>query len=260
MLMRVMSQIPGLKHERSGGYRRLSDLAYSKLRYAISEGQISAGSRLVELELCKTLKVGRTPIHDALLRLAGDGLVESVPGAGFFVRNLTLEDIVMAYEIRAALECLALRIAGQHGFSDMKLIELERQCDRMDQANREGDVRGVAEADFLFHQNLIALAGSPQLENAIRGSHLQFLTWSRSMGAEHYLDESRGLGDEHRAIVHQLRARNITEAQRLLGHQIQHGVDRRVREIQSTPQGGSMVRNLKSMGEFLQPGDAHAQP
>lgn len=239
--------------EQNGGYRRLSDLAYSKLRYAISEGQITAGTRLVELELCKTLKVGRTPIHDALLRLAGDGLVESVPGAGFFVRHLTLEDIVMSYEIRIALESLAIRIAGQHGFSDMKLMELERQCNLMDEATRAGDIRAVAQADFHFHQLIIALAGSPQLENAIRSSHLQFLTWSRSMDAGRYLEESRSMGEQHRAIVNHLRARNTAEAGRLLAQQVRLGLDRRMQEIRASSQGGSVVENPKILGEFLDP-------
>src|SRR5580692_1466206 len=93
------------------GGGRLSDQAYQRLSYAIIEGEIPAGSRLVELELSRKYKVGRTPIHDALVRLAADGLVKSVPNAGFLVRSFTFEDLEVTQEIRCELESLAIRIA-----------------------------------------------------------------------------------------------------------------------------------------------------
>jgi len=201
---------------KAAGVHRLSDLAYSKLRYAISEGQLAAGTRLVELELTRTVKMGRTPIHDALVRLVGDGLVESVPNAGFFVRHLTLEDVEMNYEIRAALECLAVRVACRHGFSDMKLIELEHACELMAEAHANKDPRASAQADYHFHQALIALANSPRLEAAIRASHMLFLTWSRSVPTETYLKINAEVLEEHRRIVEALRQRNSTEAELLL--------------------------------------------
>src|SRR5262245_47572346 len=110
-------------------HARLSDVAYSKLRYSITEGQLLPGARLVELELCRSLKMGRTPIREALLRLEGDGLIESVPNAGFSVKYITLEDIDETYKIRAALECLAVRLAIERGFPDAKLDQMEQMCD-----------------------------------------------------------------------------------------------------------------------------------
>jgi GntR family transcriptional regulator of vanillate catabolism len=236
---------------RAAGVHRLSDLAYNRLRYMISEGQIAAGTRLVELELTRTLKMGRTPIHDALVRLVGDGLVESVPNAGFFVRHLTLDDVEINYEIRAALEGLAVRVACRRGFSDLMLIELERACDMMAQAHANKNPRASAQADFHFHQALIALAGSPRLEAAIRASHMLFLTWSRSMPSETYLTINAEVLEEHRRIVEALRQRNAAEAERILYDSFV-GNKARLQAQARSATGNQALRKLSVLGEFGQ--------
>ncbi|MBI4028470.1 MAG: GntR family transcriptional regulator [Verrucomicrobia bacterium] len=241
------------KRDRNAGFSRLSDLAYSKLRYAISEGQIGAGERLVELELCKTLKMGRSPIHDALLRLTGDGLVESVPNAGFHVRHLTWEDIEMAYEIRAALECLALRLACRRGFSDMRLAELERACDLHREAVRRRDTRAAAHADFHFHRGIIALANSARLETAIRSSHIQFFTWSRSVPAGDYLTVSEPVVDEHQKIVELLKQRKGDEAEKALSHHISGVAHERLKKLARSTNLNQMLRGVSVLGDFAQP-------
>ena len=235
--------------EAPSGLGRLSDQAYIKLRYAVTEGQLPAGTRLVELELSRNLKMGRTPIHDALLRLVGDGLVESVPNGGFFVRHLTLEDVEMNYEIRAALECLAVRVACRQGFSDMKLIELEHACEMMAQAHENKDPRASAQADFHFHQALMALANSPRLEATIRASHMLFLTWSRSVPAETYLKVNAEVLEEHRKIVEALRQRNAAEAERLLQDSLV-GNEARLRVQARSSTMSEVLRKVSVLGEF----------
>lgn len=235
------------------GANRLSDHAYNKLRYAISEGQIPAGTRLVELELSRKLNMGRTPIHDALVRLVGDGLVENVPNAGYFVRHLTLEDIQMNYEIRAALECLAVRVACRQGFSDLRLIEMEHACDQMARAQANKDPRSSAQADYQFHQALIALANSPRLEAAIRASHMMFLTWSRAVAADTYLRINADVLEEHRQIVEALRQRNSAEAERLLQKSFLHNEDR-LKLLLRSGALSEVLGKVRVLGEFGQDG------
>lgn len=250
MLPRAMANFSS-PQGKAAGVHRLSDLAYSKLRYAISEGQLAAGTRLVELELSRTFKMGRTPIHDALVRLVGDGLVESVPNSGFFVRHLTLEDVQMNYEIRAALECLAVRVACRHGFSDMRLFEMEHACDLMAEAHAKNDPRASAQADFRFHQALIALANSPRLEAAIRASHMLFLTWSLSVPSETYLKLNAEVLNEHRQIVEALRQRNSAEAERLLQKSFLNNEGRLKEQARYVAKSDAM-RKLRVLGEFGQ--------
>jgi len=229
---------------------RLSDQAYGELRHAITEGQIPAGARLVELELAKRLKVGRTPLHDALLRLAGDGLVESVPNAGFFVRQLTLEDVEMAYEIRRALEGLAVRLACQRGFSDLRLHAVEEACETHAEAIAARKPWETAHADFQFHQTILALASSPQLESTIRRSHMTFFTWSRSLPPEVYLRLNEAVVGEHRQLVEALRRRDAAAAEKVLEHHFLGARQQRLREFARYAKPADTLRKVRVLGAF----------
>lgn len=102
-------------------------------------------------------------------------MAQNVPNAGYFVRHLTIEDIQMNCETRAALECLAVRVACRQGFLGLRLIEMESSCDLMARAHENKDPRASAQADYQFHQALIALASSPRLEAAT-------VSWANTAG------------------------------------------------------------------------------
>src|SRR6201986_5339938 len=72
-------------------------------REAVLGGRVSAGERLNEVQLSKTLSVSRTPVRAAVQALAGEGLLDYAPNRGFTVREFPLPAIVDAYDIRAAL-------------------------------------------------------------------------------------------------------------------------------------------------------------
>jgi DNA-binding GntR family transcriptional regulator len=202
------------------GFDRLSDRAYSQLHQAITEGEIAAGTRLTELRLCKLLKMGRSPVREALLRLAGDGLVEAVPNAGFFVRCITLEDIEESYQIRLALECLAVRVACQKGFSDLRLMDLERACERASQSSLDHDPRGAELADLQFHQALIALANSRRLEAAVRSNHLQIFNLQPHPETAARQETTQRVLDEHLQILSALRRRDARATEKILNDHI----------------------------------------
>jgi DNA-binding GntR family transcriptional regulator len=185
--------------------------------------------------------------------LQRDGLVESVPNAGFHVRPLTWEDIEMAYEIRAALECLSVRLACRRGFSEMRLAELEHSCEIHREAVRRKDTRAAAHADFHFHRAIIALANSARLETAIRSSHLQFFTWSRSVPADDYLRVSEPVLDEHQEIVELLKQRKGDQAEKALFHHIAGVAHERLKELARSTNLNQMLRGVSVLGEFIPP-------
>src|SRR5262249_61557595 len=88
--------------------RPLREDVHAALRARIVEGQFPPGSRLQDVQLAGELGVSRTPIREALLRLAGEGLVESDPNRGFLVAPLRREEILETYPVVWALECQAL--------------------------------------------------------------------------------------------------------------------------------------------------------
>src|SRR5512145_3527967 len=90
----------------------LSDSIALKLRNLIVDGHLPAGARINEVHLSQQLGVSRTPLREALARLAQEGALRSVARIGYFVRPLTVEEFDQLYDIRPILDPEALRLAG----------------------------------------------------------------------------------------------------------------------------------------------------
>src|SRR5881275_1580644 len=114
---------------------------------AIVSGELEPGSVLRQEQLSERFGVSRTPVREALRRLAALGLVSFVPNRGVRVRTLSRNELWEAFMVRAELESLATEIAAPKMTSD-DLVELERaeaEFSRATQAlrsrPREGDDR-----------------------------------------------------------------------------------------------------------------------
>jgi DNA-binding GntR family transcriptional regulator len=92
---------------------RASDRAYAALREDILGGQLVPGTALGEVEQSERLGVSRTPLREALARLAADGLVTGDAGRGMAVTELSPASVVDLFELRQALECHAAALAAR---------------------------------------------------------------------------------------------------------------------------------------------------
>ncbi|MCU1514632.1 MAG: GntR family transcriptional regulator [Microbacteriaceae bacterium] len=92
---------------------RASDRAYSLLREEILSGELPAGALLAEVEQSTRLGVSRTPLREALSRLAADGLVSTHSGRGVVVTDVSIERVTELFEVRQALEEQAARLAAR---------------------------------------------------------------------------------------------------------------------------------------------------
>src|ERR1700743_2169352 len=113
----------------SAGGMRAGNRALSvmdRVRESILGGTMSAGERLNEVQLSKALSVSRTPVRASLQALAGEGLLDYAPNRGFTVREFPLPAIVDAYDIRAALEGVAIRFAAERGLVAQEKEIIER--------------------------------------------------------------------------------------------------------------------------------------
>ena len=91
-----------------------SEYVFRALRDAIHEGRLTQGARLREEEVARWLGVSRTPVREALGRLAARGLVQEAPGRGLVVVELTKRQVIELYAMRKILEGAAARFAAQH--------------------------------------------------------------------------------------------------------------------------------------------------
>jgi DNA-binding GntR family transcriptional regulator len=130
------------------------DHAYEQIWRQLITGARKPGERLSDVELAAQLGVSRTPVRQALQRLVQDELVRSDPRRGFWVREFTPTDVHEMYDVRAALEALAV----QQGAANLRPADLREQCDRIAALRTQlaaDPVVPFLQHDFQFHNLLI---------------------------------------------------------------------------------------------------------
>jgi DNA-binding GntR family transcriptional regulator len=105
-----------MTQEKSGDEAAVSQSqrAYERLRDEIVAWELQPGAHLNEVQLAERLSVSRTPLREALQRLARDGLVTIIPGRGALVAQLALQDVVHLFQMREALEPYAARLCARN--------------------------------------------------------------------------------------------------------------------------------------------------
>ena len=140
------------------------------LRELLLSGAFAPGERVAELRLVEELGVSRTPLRIALMTLEHEGLLETLPGGGFVVRQFTRRDIDDAIELRGVLEGTAARLAAERLDSDAELDALRELCSEMDGIVRVHSIEALTEyveVNQEFHDGFRDLAKSPQLDRAL---------------------------------------------------------------------------------------------
>lgn len=140
-------------------------VAYEVIRSSIIRGQFKAGERLKEAEIATMTGVSRTPVREALRRLAAEGFVQIRPGSGAVVNRWTRSEAAELFEIRAALEALGAGVAAQRAGPE-GISRLEALCDRMESAARTGGVDFLEKFSILnteFHATILEMSGNAQL-------------------------------------------------------------------------------------------------
>ena len=142
--------------------RLLRDDVYSRLRDAIVDGTLAPGEQLRDVELAAWLGVSRTPVREALLRLADAGLVVAQPGRSTTVSSLDMRAIRDARDVVAAMHELAVREAvGSLTKADLKAMRDANR--RFRTALEEKDLEAALRADDELHGVLVAVAANRAL-------------------------------------------------------------------------------------------------
>lgn len=143
-----------------------SQRVYADVRRRILALEWPPGARVVELEIAAHHGVSRTPVHEALQRLAEEGLVEIFQRVGTFVSRIPVDELEEAMLARTALEVALVEKAAsriQRAHIDLlgKLLEQQRQCATND------DYTGFLDADDGFHAFIADIAGCPRIWRTI---------------------------------------------------------------------------------------------
>lgn len=205
--------------------------AYARLLEAIIRGDVAVDLPLSERGLSENFGIGRTPVREAIKDMVREGVLETHPTRGTFVRQFTLRDVQEIYQIRYAIEGLAVFLAAEHGPSEAlsgyglgfrKALELPDKT----------TVPEVYDHGAEFHLEIFRCAGNHNLFEIYRPIRLRFRI---ALGLPRHRDPQRVFESvrEHLKILEAIEARNGELAQKLMCDHLHKGLEARTRMFQS---------------------------
>jgi DNA-binding GntR family transcriptional regulator len=195
------------------------DYAYEEIwKHVIMIGG-SEEQRLSDVTLSEQLGMSRTPVRQALERLVQEGLVRSDPRRGFWTNTFTAQDIHEIYDLRGALEVLAVRLAAPH----LSQEDLKAHLEALYAVRAELDTNPVLrflQVDIRFHMLITRASNNGRLIHSLsllRSQHTMF-----QMQDTYYPKRMEIALNEHEQILLAMLAGNIDEAADCLTRHIQH--------------------------------------
>jgi len=211
----------------------LKTRTYDRLKRMILDGRLRPGQKLAERELGAQLKVSRTPVREAMSRLVQEGLVESRPRRGHFVRAIDAAAVADLYDLREALERYAVKLALKRRTpSDLAALDrLARSLRRFagDAVQSEAEIR---EAQGV-HELLVRAAHDGFLEAMLTQlyNRLQLFVWIDAL----YEDEAPKTRAEHAAIIAAFKAGDEAKLLKLLGAHLRQSKANVLRALRTRP-------------------------
>ncbi len=211
--------------DRSLQIESVVDQVYDAIRKRIADDTLPRGMRLHQEELAAELGVSRTPVREALRRLAAEGLVEMRTNRGARVADLEPSDIRMPYEARLVVEPGAARLAAGRGQAD---AHARMQAAIAAQRRAIPDVKATFTANREFHLALVHASGNPFLVRIVEQ------LWLRRIGApiyEHQAETPERMhadADEHEQILRAIEAGDGRAAESLTRRHVADAMRRSV--------------------------------
>lgn len=144
------------------GVRTPTAMVRERIEHMVLSGELKAGERLNENALAAELKVSRGPVREATRILAEAGLLTIIRNRGAFVREISLEEVLHVYDIRAGLARVAGRLAALRATPD-GIADLEALWQAMEEARISRDSDRYYDINRVFHARIVEMTGNPKL-------------------------------------------------------------------------------------------------
>ncbi|RAG80352.1 GntR family transcriptional regulator [Streptacidiphilus pinicola] len=199
--------------------RSLREQVTHALRAALVAGELRPGIVYSAPALAAEFGVSATPVREAMLDLAKEGLVEVVRNKGFRVIGLTEQDLDDFTEIRELIEIPATVRVARTATAE-QLEPLRAHAREIVTAAREGDLVAYIEADRRFHLGLLALHGNRHLVDTVR----ELRSRSRLYGLQALVSAGRLVdsAEEHERLLDAMLARDLVAVERLTAEHLGH--------------------------------------
>jgi len=201
----------------------LIDSVYARLRDLILSNVLQAGQKLVDRELAERLGVSRTPVREALGRLAMMGLVEARSRRGYYVKQYTAEEMTDLYDFRRILEVSAARLAARNAETH-QLKEFERILAESEKlAANPRDHAKTVELDLEIHSLIAQSSGNKALQQAIQNlmdkvTCFIWVDWVDSSTAD--AESIAAAHSEHKGLIERILDKDADGAAEHLGSHI----------------------------------------
>jgi DNA-binding GntR family transcriptional regulator len=201
-----------------------ADFVYQRLRLGIRSGDFRPGDRMREADLAAKLNVSRTPIREAIRRLASEGLLEVAASRGVMVIQLDKQQVRELYALREALEGTAAKLAAHHA-STSEISEMRELLERPGKTRESPQV--VAKFNRVFHRTIHDAAHNRYLAQALEQlSDSLALLPGTTFEAPGRVASAHA---EHLAILAAIEKRDPEQAERLARSHIQMAGQTRMR-------------------------------
>ena len=210
----------------SGSVRSQGERAYLLIRDQIITLKLAPGSVIEEARLREELGLGRTPIREALQRLAHENLVSFVPHRGTFVCDINLTDLHRLTEVRVELEGYAARLAADRaGAADRTLMKaLIGELEKID----EYDAHSLMRLDQRIHRQVYQATRNPFLQSMLEESfNLSLRIWFLGLDRGIRLKEAV---EEHRRLLDAIVSRDADQAEAVMRQHVT-GFEQAIRKV-----------------------------
>jgi DNA-binding GntR family transcriptional regulator len=198
----------------------LIDNVYARLRELIISDTLRAGQKLVDRDLAEQLGVSRTPVREALGRLAMMGLVEARSRQGYYVREYSANEVTDLYEFRKLLEVHAARLAARNA-QPSHLCEFDRLLvDSKKLTAAPANQSNILKFELELHELIARASGNAALHHALHNlmDKVMSFIWIEATTDKTTLDVAQS---DHQALIHKIKEKDEEGAAELIGRHIE---------------------------------------
>lgn len=207
-----------LTPQKLSGEGSLTQQVYSLLSDLIIKLQLVPNRPLSEKEVGECLALSKTPVREAFINLAENGLVEVIPKSGTYVSPISLNRAYEGYFIRHALECECVqRVANVRSYEE--LCRLKTNLAQQESALREQRYEDFYRCDDEFHALLFRIANVPTAKRFVAIAKLE-IDRIRNLKLQMAIRRVEGVLEEHAAIVSAIEAKDADAARAAMGRHV----------------------------------------
>ena len=200
-------------------------IAYEAIKKSIIHNELKPVEHISEYMLCEELGMSRTPVREALKVLASEGLVEIYRGVGIFVKHVTAKEVYEIFEVRAALEGVALQTSLAN-ITDDELNKMEAVWLELKEAIEKGEdveLKTISESDSKFHYLIVEKCDNSFLKKIMKGIRENILRYQYLSATA--LGDKEDTINQHLEIINLIRTRELDKILPVLTEHIKEAAD-----------------------------------